>query len=121
MYEIGRRYEVQRYHYAGKKPIKSEISPDITSQIVEKATEFGASLAGIADVEEVKNSPSHLVYGKLDEYKTVGNKTIGETNPWEVVWTEDAKSVIVIAVLHPEEEPARKRYIEIIAIYDNLV
>ena len=44
--------------------MKSEISPDITSQIVEKATEFGASLTGIADVEEVKNSPSHLVYGK---------------------------------------------------------
>jgi epoxyqueuosine reductase len=48
--------------------MKSEISQDITSQIVEKATEFGASLAGIAHVEEVKNSPSHLVYGKLDEY-----------------------------------------------------
>jgi epoxyqueuosine reductase len=85
--------------------MKSEISPDITSQIVEKATEFGASLTGIADVEEVKNSPSHFIYGKLDEYKTVGNIETGETNLGEVVWPEDAKSVIVIAVVHPEEEP----------------
>ena len=85
--------------------MKSEITPDITSQIVKKATEFGASLAGIADVEEVKNSPSHFIYGKLDEYKTVGNKEAGEIRPREVVWPENAKSVIVIAVLHREEEP----------------
>ena len=85
--------------------MKSEITPDITSQIVEKATEFGASLAGIADVEEVKNSPSHLVYGKLDEYKTVGNKEAGEIRPREVAWPENAKSAIIIAVWHPEEEP----------------
>jgi epoxyqueuosine reductase len=85
--------------------MKSEISPDITSQIVEKATEFGASLTGIADVEEVKNSPSHFIYGKLDEYKTVGNIETGETNLGEVVWPENAKSVIVIAVVHPEKEP----------------
>jgi len=85
--------------------MKSEISPDITSHIVEKATEFGASLAGIANVEALKNSPSHLLYGKLDEYKTVGNIETGETNLGEVVWPENAKSVIVIAVLHPEKEP----------------
>ena len=101
--------------------MKSEITPDITSHIVEKATELGASLAGIADVEALKNSPSHILYGKLDEYKTVGNNKTGETNQWEVVWHENAKSVIVIVVLHPEKEPARKRYLEIIAIYDNLV
>jgi len=85
--------------------MKSEISPDITSHIVEKAKEFGASLAGIADVEALKTSPSHLIYGKLDEYKTVGNIETGETNPWKIVWPENAKSVIVIAVWHSEEEP----------------
>jgi len=88
-----------------KNPMKPEISPDITQHIVEKATELGASLAGIANVEKVKNSPSHLVYGKLDEYKTVGNKETGETNLGEVVWPENVKSVIVIAVVHPKEEP----------------
>jgi epoxyqueuosine reductase len=85
--------------------MKSEILSGITSHIIEKAKEFGASLAGIADVEAVKTSPSHLIYGKLDEYKTVGNIETGETNPWKVVWPENAKSVIVIAVLHPEKEP----------------
>ncbi len=85
--------------------MKYETLPDITSEIIEKAKEFGASLAGIADVEEVKNSPSHLIYGKLDEYTTVGNIRRGVTNPWNVVWPENAKSIIVIAVVHPKEEP----------------
>jgi len=80
--------------------MKSEIS----IHIVEKAKEFGASLAGIAKLEEVKNSPSHMIYEKLDEYKTVGNIRRGETNPWNVVWPENAQSVIVIAVVHPKEE-----------------
>jgi epoxyqueuosine reductase len=81
------------------------MKPEISSQIVEKAKEFGASLAGIANVEEVKNSPSHFIYGKLDPYTTVGSIRRGETNPWNVVWPENAKSVIVIAVVHPKEEP----------------
>jgi len=85
--------------------MKSEISPDITSHIVEKAKEFGASLAGIADVEAVKTSPSHLLYGKIDEYKTVGNIETGEVRTGQIVWPENAKSVIVIAVVHPKEEP----------------
>jgi len=105
LYETGRRDDVQQYHYAEKNPMKSEISPDITSHIIEKAKEFGASLAGIADVKAVKNSPSHFIYGKLDEYKTVGNIRTGEIWPGEVVWPENAKSVIVIAVVHAREEP----------------
>jgi len=85
--------------------MKPEIQSDITLHIIKKAKEFGASLAGVANVEEVKNSPSHLIYGKLDEYKTVGNIRRGETHPWKVVWPENAKSIIVIAVVHPKEEP----------------
>jgi epoxyqueuosine reductase len=81
------------------------MKPEISSQIVEKAKEFGASLAGVANVEKVKNSPSHFIYGKLGPYTTVGNIRRGVTNPWNVVWPENAKSVIVIAVVHPKEEP----------------
>jgi len=105
LHETGRRDGVQQYYYNGKKHMESEIRPDITSHIIEKAKEFGASLAGIADATAVKNSPSHLIYGKLGEYKTVGNIETGETNPWKVVWPETAQSVIVIAVVHPKEEP----------------
>jgi len=75
------------------------------SQIVEKATEFGASLAGIANVEALKKSPSHFIYGKVDEYNTVGNKERGKIKPGKVAWPGNAKSVVVIAVLHPEKEP----------------
>ena len=55
-------------------------------------------------MEAVKKSPSHLIYGKIDEYKTVGNIRTGKIWPGEVVWPENVKSVIVIAVEHPKEE-----------------
>lgn len=34
---------------------------ELNNQIIEKATEFGACAAGIADVEVLKKSPSHLI------------------------------------------------------------
>lgn len=77
---------------------------NICTQIIEKAKEFGSSLAGIASVEALKKSPSHLLYGKLGEYKTVGNKE-GEIKPGEVAWPGNAKSAIIIAVEHPEKKP----------------
>jgi epoxyqueuosine reductase len=74
------------------------------SQIIEKAKEFGASLAGITSVQALKKSPSHLMYGRFDENKTVGNRQ-GKLKPGEIAWPENAKSAIVIAVWHPEEKP----------------
>ena len=80
--------------------------PDkISFQILEKAEDFGACLAGIANVEVLKNSPSHRIYGKLDDYKGVGIKPRDELRPRQVAWPESARSVIVIAVHHPEEKP----------------
>ena len=81
-----------------------KIPRGISSQILEKTKEFGACLAGIANVEALKQSPSHFIYGKLDEYKTVGNKE-AKLKPGEIAWPENAKSAIVIAVWHPEEKP----------------
>jgi epoxyqueuosine reductase len=75
-----------------------------SSQVIEKAKEFGASLAGIANVKALKRSPSHLIYGKLDEYRAIGSKE-GNLKPGEIAWPEDVKSAIVIAVWHPEEKP----------------
>ena len=74
------------------------------SQIIEKAKAFGASLTGIANVEALKKSPSHLIYGELAEYRPVGNRE-GRIKPGEMVWPENAKSAIVIALWHPEEKP----------------
>ena len=80
--------------------------PSKTSlQILEKAENFGACLAGIANIEALKYSPSHRTYGKLDDYKGVGIKPGDELRPRQVAWPESARSVIVIAVHHPEEKP----------------
>lgn len=77
---------------------------EINDQIVAKATEFGACLAGIVSVEALKESPSHLIYGKIGDYETVANKE-GQIKPGEVTWPEGAKSAIIIAFGHPEEKP----------------
>ena len=52
----------------------------IKEQIIEKAKEFGACAVSIADVEAIKNSPSHVIYEKIGDYKTAGNKE-GEVKP----------------------------------------
>lgn len=78
---------------------------NIHKHILQKAKEFGACLAGIAKVEKLKKAPSHLIYGKLGKYNTVGNKPPEEIKPGEIAWPENAKSAIIIAVEHPEGKP----------------
>ena len=78
---------------------------NIHKEIIEKAGEFGADLAGIANVEKLKNSPPHLIYGKLDEYNTVGDKPPEELKRGEIAWPQNAKSAIIIAVEHPKDKP----------------
>ena len=78
---------------------------DIRNRTIEKALAFGACMVGITTVALIKKSPSHLIYGKLDEYKGVGTRHPDETEPRIYAWPERAKSVIVIAVEHPEERP----------------
>jgi len=78
---------------------------EINDQIIEKAKEFGACLAGIASVEALKKSPSHLIYGKLDGYKGVGTRESDKIRPGEVACPENARSAIILAAWHPEEKP----------------
>ena len=73
--------------------------------IVAKAKEFGADLAGIARVEDLKNSPSHLISERMPEFANVGAKEIEGRRPGQVDWPEGAKSAIVIAIEHPPEKP----------------
>jgi epoxyqueuosine reductase len=77
----------------------------VSIQIVEKAKEFGACLAGIASVEGLKESPSHITYGKLEKHGSEGTKKTDKIKPGKVSWPENARSAIVIAVEHPEERP----------------
>ena len=78
----------------------------VTETVMEKARSLGASVAGIARVEDLKQSPSHLIYPKIgadlekhwrDAQK--GNESL------EVAWPEDAVSSVVIGVEHGPGEP----------------
>lgn len=79
----------------------------LTSAIFLKAQEFGATLVGIANVEDLKKAPSFTVAPKMPEYNGVGarEEKNHEQNLGEVNWPPDAKSVIIIAYAHPAEEP----------------
>jgi epoxyqueuosine reductase len=68
---------------------------EIKKTIVAKAKELGASLAGIATVDDLKASPSYVAYDKrpfYEEYKGIK-------------WREEHKSVLVWALVHPASEP----------------
>lgn len=76
----------------------------LKNQIIEKARKLGACGAGIADVEVLKQSPSHLIYPHTGGYKSFLNNDVpGDFG--EVTWPESAKAAIVIAVEHPEDRP----------------
>jgi len=77
---------------------------ELKNQIIEKAKEFGACAAGIANVEALKKSPSHLIYPYFGRYKSFLNKEVPRDSG-EVLWPANAKSAIVIAVEHPEDKP----------------
>ena len=77
---------------------------ELKNQIIEKAKEFGACAAGIANVEALKKSPSHLIYPYFGRYKSFLNKEVPRDSG-EVLWPPSAKSAIVIAVEHPEDKP----------------
>lgn len=64
----------------------SDPQSDITTHIIEKAKSEGASLAGIASMASLQNSPSYEVYGKVE-------------------WPLEAKSSLVLALVHKGAEP----------------
>ena len=76
----------------------------LENQIIEKAKEFGACAAGIADVETLKQSPSHLISPRIGGYKSFLNDDVPRDSG-EVVWPPYARSAIVVAVEHPEDDP----------------
>jgi epoxyqueuosine reductase len=77
----------------------------ITNGIVEKAKELGTCLAGIADVSELRRSPSHVISSKLDSFRGIGTKESKGTAPGVFTWPKRARSIIVLAVPHPSIKP----------------
>jgi epoxyqueuosine reductase len=83
------------------------MTSDRGAQLIEKAKELGAALAGIASVELLKKSPSQKFQRKL-------STEIGEVRTYydlwkeeltEIKWPAEAKSALVIAVSHPQDKP----------------
>ena len=79
-------------HPSSSKSKKSNTDSEI---IVNKALDLGASLAGIAAVEELEASPSYRIYDRSPYYE-------GYTG---VKWPAEAKSVLVLALHHDPAEP----------------
>ena len=69
--------------------------PDTSARIIGKAKALGASLAGIASVAPLKASPSYKIYDKSPYYEGYE----------QVDWPVDAKSVLVLALVHRASEP----------------
>ncbi len=77
----------------------------VSDRIINKARSLGASLAGIASVELLKKSPSHDIYTKIESNQGVGSRDFAEgVKPGEVAWPPDARSALVIALAHKEDD-----------------
>ena len=78
-----------------------------SSAILKKAKQLGAHLAGFANVADLKRAPSAVFAPKLKSLDKVIITRDGEMEikPGEVNWPEMAKSVLVIAIEHPENKP----------------
>ncbi|WP_022668175.1 epoxyqueuosine reductase [Desulfospira joergensenii] len=77
----------------------------LSDRIISRTIEFGACMAGIANVEELKESPSHTISGKQTEFSGVGTKEVDGKKKGKVIWPEHANSAVVIAVEHPRYAP----------------
>jgi epoxyqueuosine reductase len=77
----------------------------VSESIIARARAFGADLAGIANVDDVKQSPSHLISEKIPEYAGVGTTSAAGRRRGIVHWPQGAGSAIVMAMAHPPEKP----------------
>jgi hypothetical protein len=77
----------------------------IEKSIVEKAKELGASLAGIAKIEDLKASKSYEAYAKKPFYEEYDRESANYFEFEGVQWNEEHKSVLVWALVHPASEP----------------
>ena len=75
------------------------------AQIIEKAKEMGATLAGIASVELLKESPSHKLLSRFGtEIDGVYSfERMKDFN--QIRWPANVRSALVIAVSHPQDKP----------------
>lgn len=75
------------------------------SSIISKAKGYGANLAGICNVQDMKTAPSFTLAPKLPPADVGSRDSDLGLKPGEVFWPEDAKSAVIIAFVHPENKP----------------
>ena len=78
----------------------------IENIIVAKAKELGASVAGIARIDDLRASKSYEIYAKFPFYEEYGRNHPNYFKFKGVEWSEAHKSVLVWALAHPVSEPA---------------
>jgi epoxyqueuosine reductase len=78
-----------------------------SEKITKLALKCGATLAGIANIEDLKQAPAFTVAAKLPKYTGVGtymHENITSFSP-NVTWTKEIQSVVVLAYHHPIDDP----------------
>ncbi len=78
---------------------------NFSSTIIKKAKELGASLAGIAHIDDLKTAPSFTFAPKLVADSIGNHEHVLKEKQEKGIWPNDAKSVLVIAVEHPADKP----------------
>ena len=93
--------------------MSEEKSSIVSEQIINMAISLGASLAGIANLDLLKKSPSHDIYTKIEPNKGVGSRDFEEgVEPGVIKWPPNAKTALVIALAHKEDAPEMDWWIE---------
>lgn len=85
----------------------SEEQTALAEELLRKAEEFGADLAGLVSADRLKNGPSERLFPKMkDHARDHFAEQITTGLPHGAVkWEPEEKTVLVFAVSHPEDKP----------------
>jgi epoxyqueuosine reductase len=82
------------------------MASDKSTQIVEKAKQLGAAMAGIASVELLRKSPSHEILGRFGTEIDGVHSFEGMIEGLDQIrWPSKARSALVVTVSHPQDKP----------------
>lgn len=78
---------------------------ELQSIITDKAREFGADMAGIVNLHELRCAPAYQITPRIGYYADGDQEKEREIRREPSHWPEGAKSALVIAIEHPAGEP----------------